>query len=112
LELFEAGDELVVEASFDAAQLDAAALARLLGNLATIIASGIEAPGMPVAVLDLLSPDERTLILRTWNATERPFSDCRADELIARQTLLRPGDVAVEGGGETLTYAELDERAN
>ena len=112
LELFEAGDELVVEASFDAAQLDAAAVARLLGNLATIIASGIEAPGMPVAVLDLLSSDERTLMLRTWNATERPFPDCRADELIALQTLLRPGDVAVEGGGETLTYAELDERAN
>ena len=112
LELFEAGDELVVEASFDAAQLDAAAVARLLGNLATIIASGIEAPGMPVAALDLLSPDERTLMLRTWNATERPFPDCRADELIALQTLLRPGDVAVEGGDETLTYAELDERAN
>jgi len=112
LGLAESEQDLRIEASFDATRLEPAAVARLLGSLGTVLASGTAAPDAAVASLDLLSPDEQRLMLHTWNETGRPIPNCRADELIAQQAASRPADVAVEGDGERLTYADLDSRAN
>ncbi|HVG44487.1 MAG TPA: amino acid adenylation domain-containing protein [Longimicrobium sp.] len=56
---------------------------------------------------------ERVLVVEAWNRTDEPFTDL---VLIHRhfeaQAARAPGATAVEFGGESLTYAELDARAN
>ncbi|HLX20720.1 MAG TPA: amino acid adenylation domain-containing protein, partial [Gaiellaceae bacterium] len=105
-------DELVVTASYDRARLQRAVVAGLLRNLATLLAAGARSPSDRLGTLDLLTFDERTRMLVEWNATARPYPNCRADELVERQAATRPGDAAVEFEGHRLTYGELDARTN
>ena len=55
---------------------------------------------MAVSELPMLGADERELVTRTWNATQRPFSDgARVHELIAAQAARTPEALAVVGLG-------------
>nr|PPQ60235.1 hypothetical protein C5F59_28825 [Streptomyces sp. QL37] len=69
-------------------------------------------PGRCVADVDVLSPAERDQILVEWNDTRRAVSDLTVPELFARQAAATPDAVAVISGDTTLTYRELDARAN
>jgi non-ribosomal peptide synthetase component F len=53
------------------------------------------------------------LINAVWNGGFSPYPrDAGLAELFARQVAARPDALAVDGGGERLTYAELDHRAS
>ncbi|MGW4898181.1 amino acid adenylation domain-containing protein, partial [Kitasatospora sp. NPDC004240] len=55
---------------------------------------------------------ELSLLLDTWNTTvEQPVEEC-VHELFAAQAARTPDAVALTSGDLSLTYAELDERAN
>jgi amino acid adenylation domain-containing protein len=60
----------------------------------------------------LLSDDERQELLTTWNDTERPLTPETVDALIERQVARSPDAVAVTFADRSLTFAELDARAN
>ncbi|HEY3254921.1 MAG TPA: amino acid adenylation domain-containing protein, partial [Polyangiaceae bacterium] len=65
------------------------------------------------ASLPLLSKAERNRLLVEWNATERPIDDNHTlHELFERRVRRQPDAIAVVCGGDRLTYAELDQRAN
>ncbi|MEU5397675.1 amino acid adenylation domain-containing protein [Streptomyces sp. NPDC005963] len=67
-------------------------------GLATLAKEPLDEPG---------SPPQR------WNDTARPFpADLPVQCLIEDQARIRPSDVAVRWAGGTLTYAELERRAN
>ncbi|MFD9423546.1 non-ribosomal peptide synthetase [Streptomyces sp. NPDC060054] len=68
-------------------------------------------PDQRLGRLDVLDGDERDTILRSWNATERPLPDASLPRLFAARAAATPDAVAVTGP-VTLTYAELDRRAN
>ncbi|WP_428263972.1 non-ribosomal peptide synthetase [Haliangium sp.] len=71
--------------------------------------SGEQAAATPAP----LSEHDRDLLLRQWNATEVEFPrDKCAHELIEAHVDQDPSAEAVVWGGETLSYAELDRRAN
>ncbi|TQM32345.1 amino acid adenylation domain-containing protein [Nocardia bhagyanarayanae] len=55
---------------------------------------------------------ERDLVLREWNATEAPVQEGTLAELFADRVAMSPEATALEFEGRTLTYRELDERAN
>src|SRR5688500_20114167 len=63
--------------------------------------------------LALMPESERALVVEAWNRTDEPFTDL---VLIHRhfeaQAARAPGATSVEFGGESLTYAGLDARAN
>jgi amino acid adenylation domain-containing protein len=84
----------------------------LLGHLETLLAEVAEQPARPISELPLLTSEERSLLLEEWNATARPLPDRCLHELVAAQAETRPDDIAVEGEGARLTYAELDSRSN
>ncbi|MGW0860545.1 condensation domain-containing protein, partial [Streptomyces sp. NPDC002690] len=75
-----------------------------------VLEQALRAPELPVAVLDLLLPSERTALLpeTATPAVERTT----VVELVARQIAATPGAVAVVGEGVELTYRELDARAD
>ncbi|WP_340620394.1 non-ribosomal peptide synthetase, partial [Xenorhabdus siamensis] len=66
-----------------------------------------------VGKLNGLSEAERTLLLETWNATETPYPDhvC-IHQLFEQQVEKTPAAVALIAGDQTLSYAELNARAN
>jgi amino acid adenylation domain-containing protein len=51
--------------------------------------------------------------LATWNAKEQAYSqETIVPELVARQAITHPQKIAVQAGNETVTYSDLDQRAN
>ncbi|MET8331998.1 amino acid adenylation domain-containing protein, partial [Streptomyces sp. NPDC005181] len=66
----------------------------------------------PLGRVDLLGVDEREQLLHTWNSTSRPVADLTVGALFAAHVARTPQAAAVVCGKETLSYAELDARAN
>ncbi|KAG0195346.1 hypothetical protein BGX28_001619, partial [Mortierella sp. GBA30] len=61
----------------------------------------------------MLGSVEQELLLKTWNATDRPYPDDTCiHRLFESQAMLRPDAVAIEHGDRVLTYRELNARAN
>ncbi|HEV8155001.1 MAG TPA: condensation domain-containing protein, partial [Gaiellales bacterium] len=92
---------------FDRASVEALA-DRLLRLLAAAAADSDRAIGR----LDILDADERHTILRTWNDTTRPIPCATVPELFAAQVARTPEAVAAVCEDDSLTYAQLDARAN
>ncbi|MFD0969298.1 amino acid adenylation domain-containing protein, partial [Plantactinospora endophytica] len=92
---------------FDRATVDrfVAMLVRLLDGVATDA-------GLPLSAVDLLAAEERHAVLHGWNDTAREVPAATLVSLIERQVALTPDAPAVAHGADTLSYAQLDERAN
>ncbi|MCM2389952.1 condensation domain-containing protein, partial [Streptomyces albipurpureus] len=82
----------------------AARLLRILRQLATT-------PELRVAQLDSLEPAERDRLLTGFEDTAAQVRHATLIELVEAQAARTPDAVAVVTAGETLTYAELDARA-
>ncbi len=106
-------DGLRVTFEYPTALFDAAGIRDLLaqfGVLLRAVASGAEDR---IAALPLLSVAQREQIVVAWNRTARPLPDVvGAHQLVERQVELTPDRPAVVFGDVSLTYRELDQRAN
>ena len=72
-----------------------------------------KAPAAPLQSLEVLPAPERRQLLVEWNATRRDYgSEQRLHRLFEAQVERTPDAVALEYEGETLTYKELNARAN
>ncbi|MBQ1117161.1 non-ribosomal peptide synthetase [Streptomyces sp. C3-3] len=80
-------------------------------RLVRVLEAVVREPGRPVGRLDVLAGAEREEILHTRNATGAA-SPRTVPELFAERVALAPDDPAVVFEGTTLSYAELDRRAN
>ena len=83
---------------------------RLAGRLREALTAVAERPGLQVARLDLLTDAERSLAL----SMRGPVTGREAETVTARFAALaaeRPDAVAIRHDGESITYAELDERS-
>ncbi|MBD2816501.1 amino acid adenylation domain-containing protein, partial [Xenorhabdus sp. Flor] len=70
-------------------------------------------PTMPVRVLDILPPAERTRLLRTWNATETLYPEALCiHQLFEQQVAKTPDATALVYEDQTFSYAELNALAN
>ncbi|MFE6055026.1 amino acid adenylation domain-containing protein [Kitasatospora sp. NPDC056446] len=104
---------LEVSVGHDPALLEPATVERLAEALRTLLAEIVAKPGRPLSELRLLTGAERRRVLHDWNDTTGPFpADRGLPELFAEQVRLAPDRTAVLAGGERISYAELDERAN
>lgn len=69
------------------------------------------APDAPVASLDVLGPGERHRLLVELNGTALAVPNRTVPGLVAERAAAAPGRVALVDGARTVTYAELDARA-
>ncbi|MER5965787.1 amino acid adenylation domain-containing protein [Streptomyces sp. NPDC002057] len=92
---------------------DAATVARLAGHWQRVLDRAAAEPHTPVGALDLLTPGERDQVLYGWNdsGTAHPVAETLAGAVTA-QAARTPDAVALVHEDRTLTYAELDRRAN
>ncbi|MDC9613220.1 amino acid adenylation domain-containing protein [Xenorhabdus khoisanae] len=80
----------------------------------TSLAEALEqAPETPVRALNILPETERALLLETWNATETPYPEQLCiHQLFEQQAEKTPVATALIAGDQTLSYTELNIRAN
>ncbi len=96
-------------------------MARLAGHLVHLLAAVADDPSRRVAAIELLSPAERQQVAVELNDTAADLSavfggsgggEPLLHRWIERQAALTPDATAVVGESESLTYRELDARAN
>jgi amino acid adenylation domain-containing protein len=114
LSLLETGDGLAAVFKYSRDLFDAATIERMAGWLETLLAGAVAAPGRRLSELPLLTEAEHRQAVVEWNATGVPAFTAAGclHELIEAQVDRTPEAVAVACEGESLTYRELDERAN
>ena len=105
-----AGISGVLEYSTDL--FDRASMEAMAARLVRLLEAALAAPDRAIGSLDILAPAERHTILREWNDTARPVPVATLPELFAAQAARTPDAVAVVFEETTLSYAELDARAN
>ncbi|MFC9650818.1 amino acid adenylation domain-containing protein [Streptomyces sp. NPDC056937] len=85
---------------------------QLFARLVRVLNTVSTDPAVHIGAIDILGTEERRRMLEDWNDTSAPMPDATVLELFEAQTA-RAGDaVAVVDGAESITYAELDRRAN
>ncbi|MEU3026955.1 amino acid adenylation domain-containing protein [Streptomyces incarnatus] len=110
VEIAPAGRRLRVR--YSTALFDEATAARLADHLTVLLAGAAESPESPLTTLPLLTDGEFEQVVRGWNDTAREVPTGTFPELYAAQVTARPDAVAVIDEHGSLTYRELDERAN
>ncbi|MEU3736341.1 non-ribosomal peptide synthase/polyketide synthase [Streptomyces sp. NPDC032198] len=91
---------------------DAITAAGLARRLETLLRAVVTEPDVPVSRVELLGADERQQVLAGWNDTATPVEHGTLPALFEAQVARTPDAAAVIHDGTTLSYAELDARAN
>ncbi|MEU6770338.1 amino acid adenylation domain-containing protein [Streptomyces sp. NPDC046759] len=89
----------------DAVEVYAARLVRVLRQL-------VDTPELRAAHVDILEPAERDRLLTEFNDTAVPTPDVTIHGLVEAQAARTPDEVAVEAEGVSLTYREVNARAD
>ncbi|HEX3695821.1 MAG TPA: MupA/Atu3671 family FMN-dependent luciferase-like monooxygenase [Polyangia bacterium] len=93
--------------------VDAALVAGLGRQLSSLLTAALADRARPISEHPLLSADDRRRLLVDWNATQTRYpADRCVHDVIAEQAARTPDAIAVVFGGRSLTYAELERRAD
>ncbi|HZQ46077.1 MAG TPA: condensation domain-containing protein, partial [Verrucomicrobiae bacterium] len=92
---------------------DAATIQRMAGHYQNLLAGAVASPNQPLWTLPLLPETERNQILVEWNNTMSGYDRTACvHQLFESQVRRSPDAVAATIGNQSLTYRELDRRAN
>uniref|UniRef100_UPI000B2DD2A5 non-ribosomal peptide synthetase n=1 Tax=Legionella pneumophila TaxID=446 RepID=UPI000B2DD2A5 len=93
--------------------LDAIVVSRMLEHFCLLITKVVESPDVSVGKHCILTPIEYQRLLVDWNKTERDYpKDKTVHQLFEEQVERTPNHVAVVYEEQSLTYKELNEKAN
>ena len=113
LSLHEDGERIVGHIAYARALFEESTIARHLGHWRELLRGMPEDDARSVAHLPLLTHEEQHRILFDWNAGEATFPVHRCiHELFEEQVVRRPEAPALVFEGTTLSYADLNVRAN
>ncbi len=108
-----AGDALAYALAYDPELFDAATIERMAGHLGALLDGMAADPGQAVSAVPMLAPGEFEQVVHEWNATGGvPAPEGTVHGLVAARAAQSPDAVAVSFQGASLTYRELEERAN
>jgi amino acid adenylation domain-containing protein len=113
LTLAESGGNLRGALEYNTDLFDAERIERMLAHFQTLLEAIVADPQQRLSRLPLLTEAERHQTLIEWNDTAADYpSEQRLHQLFEEQALRIPDAIAVEFDGQSLTYAELNARAN
>ena len=112
LELQEREGCLVGWFEYDSELFEVETIARIVGHFQTLLEGAVKDPDRRVSELALLTESERHRLLIDFNATVRPVPETTLPVLFEAQAARTPEAIAVICGTKSLSYAELNERAN
>ncbi|MCO8171811.1 amino acid adenylation domain-containing protein, partial [Pseudomonas sp. 21LCFQ02] len=113
LETFEYEGRLDASLVYATSLFDGTTIERLGRHWQQLLAQMVHQPQRPIAELPLLNAQEHNQIVNDWNRTEvsYPTESC-IHELIEQQVVKTPDAPALVFGEQSLSYAELNRRAN
>jgi amino acid adenylation domain-containing protein/non-ribosomal peptide synthase protein (TIGR01720 family) len=107
------GSELTLKLSYQRDRYAASDAARLLDQVRETLLRMAAAPAEPATALTQLFPGEERQLLTEWSGTATAYPrEATIHQLFGQQAAQRPEAVALQFGGQTVTYADLDRRAN
>lgn len=112
LEMIEAGGTFSGWLKYDTALFDAGTIERFGERFLTLLESIVAAPDTPIAKLDILAPAERTWLAERNRSAPDDLDLVPVHLGFERQVEHAPDAVALVFEEETLSYAELNVRAN
>lgn len=105
------GLETVVE--YKTALFERETIDRFLGHFQRLLESAVENPDEKISRLEMLQPEERQQVVSDWNRTRREYPrSLSVCDIFEQQAARSPEAIALEYGNRTITYRELDLRAN
>ena len=102
---------ITLECDYNADLFDPETVDRWLAHFSILLDAIAKDASTSVAALPLLSDEERDNLLRL-NGTALAVPDVPVHRLVEAQAVRRPDAIAVRQGRQTMTYKELDQRAN
>ncbi|WP_051838452.1 amino acid adenylation domain-containing protein [Streptomyces sp. NRRL WC-3742] len=97
---------------YDTELFDRSTAEKLTERLIRLLTAAAEAPDQPLGRIDLLEEAERRQLLTEWSGERREVPVVPVPELFQAQAARTPEATALVAGAETLSYAELNARAN
>jgi amino acid adenylation domain-containing protein len=110
--MVEQSEQLGFQLLYDANRFSPQSIQRLWGHLQTLLDNIATSPQQRIMDLPILTQEETQQLLIEWNQTQKPVSNCCLHSLFAAQVAKMPDAIAVEYQGQSLTYAELNQKAN
>lgn len=111
--LFDRADGLSGDLEFNTDLFETATIARLLTHYRNVLEAVVRNPGLRLSEVPLLAEEERRKMLVEWNNTGAAFPQEHCiHHWFEAQVEKTPEAVAVTFGAQTLSYAELNCRAN
>jgi amino acid adenylation domain-containing protein len=90
-----------------------ATIERMMGHVRRVLEQVCDDPDTRLSALELLDGDERRRVVEEWNRTDAPYpADACIHDLFQAQAARTPDAPAVVCEAESLTYGELNARAN
>ncbi|WP_284194155.1 AMP-binding protein, partial [Vibrio zhanjiangensis] len=88
-------------------------VARLAGHFEALLQAALTQPERPLAELDILTVEEKQQQLVEWNDTQQDFpSELCIHQLVEAQAAEQPDATALVFNQQSLSYGELNQRAN
>ncbi|KAK3805044.1 MAG: syringopeptin synthetase C [Benniella sp.] len=113
MELYESGNEITGSLLYSTALFDRVTVERHVGYLCTVLQAMVVNVDRPAMSVDLLSQDERDIVLGEWNKTQQKYpSELCIHQLFEQQVERTPQATALVFSDQSLTYTELNARAN
>ncbi|KAB0511213.1 non-ribosomal peptide synthetase [Pseudomonas extremorientalis] len=113
LDTQESGDGIWASLTYATDLFSAATVARMAEHWLSLLRAAVANPALPLQDLATLDSREREQILVEWNATARDYPRQRCvHQLIEEQVARTPEATALRFNDITLSYAELNHRAN
>ncbi|MFK4071529.1 amino acid adenylation domain-containing protein [Streptomyces sp. NPDC029674] len=106
------GDRMRFKLDYRPDLFDRAAAESVVRRFVRVLEQVVADPSVRVSDIDVLEQAERTSVVERRNATGRPLSAGSVIEAFEGRARRAPDATAVRCGEETLTYGELEERAN
>ncbi|MFE7562345.1 amino acid adenylation domain-containing protein, partial [Kitasatospora sp. NPDC057500] len=91
---------------------DPATAERIARSLQSALRTLADAPGTRLSAVEVLDAAERALVVGEWNDTAVAVPELSVSEVFAARVAESPDAVALVSGELSLSYGELDERAN
>ncbi|WP_259472806.1 non-ribosomal peptide synthetase, partial [Clostridium estertheticum] len=109
----EIGEEIVFNMEYCTKLYKKETIERLIGHFLNILREVVENPEIKLSEIEMLSEEEKTKILVDFNDTKAEYpKDKTIHELFEEQVEKTPENIAVVYQEKTLTYRELNEKAN
>jgi amino acid adenylation domain-containing protein len=113
LSMAESKEGLVGRLNYNTDLFDAVTISRMAGHFEQLLGAAVANPDEQISRLRLLTETEKHRVLFEWNDTHRDYVENRpVHTAFAAQAELTPNAVAVRFEQHTLTYRELNQRAN